>query len=255
MDYLRKKYRIKTILNKLFFGLIVLSIFSCKTYYNTEKIYFESDKDIIKFSSNLNINMPTIIKLKGFINYNNKKYNINGSIKIENENNYQIFLNSRTLGIEILRIDFYKDSLTLIDRINKSYYNGITSDYLKIDSNIVLSNNDLLCAFLGRCFSGINYKNDSSNNLKFNYRNSVLQGYIYLNNFGYINKTIISINNIPKIEVSYNNYSKKYRLPTNISGYFLRRNENVRFIFNYLSVSKLKDNLKRFKVPKSYNII
>jgi len=234
-------------MNKLFFGLIIISFFGCKTYYVTGTKHFKSTNELIDYSTKLNINLPVNIKLNGVIKFHNKTYNIGGSIKIESDDRYQIFVNSTALGIEIIRIDFNGDSVTFIDRINKKYFRGNTANLLKIDTNI-----NLLNIISGRCFDGFVYNKIDTNNYK--YANSNISGNIFFNNFGYVQSNIISINKKNKISVNYNNFSKKYSLPNNIMGFFLLNGNMYDFDINYQSISKLKAPLKNFRKPKSYKV-
>jgi hypothetical protein len=227
----------KNYLNKLFIILFIISLFGCKSYFNLDKIYYNTDNEIIIKSKDLNFSIPTKISFTGSITNISKTYKVSGYLKIKDYNNFQIFLNSRTLGIEIARLEFFNDSIIFINKISKTTVKSKISElsYLK---GFGLNTNKILRILTGRGFEKINY-NQINNTNKFKYNDYSLTGIVNFYNFGYL-KTHNITTGTNKINILYSDYYRKNKLPVNIIGNIFTNNSNFSFDFKYTTIVPLK---------------
>lgn len=226
--------------------LIFLSFFSCKTYLDVDKDYYKDSNEIFKQSEKLNFQIPLKINFIGSLFYNNKSYKVNGILKIYEYNKYQIFLNSRTLGIEVARIEFFADSIFFINKITKfSIKDKIANvPYLR---GLHLSSEEILRILTGRGFSGIVYSNISNTN-KFKYNYYSYTGYVDFNNFGFLKSHFVNIGT-SKINIFYEDYYRKYKLPYNINCELFTSNLTSKFNFKYTSINTLDKEYKHLFIP------
>ena len=173
--------------------------------------------------------------------YDDKNYKVSGIIKIKDYNNYQIFLSSRTLGIEIARMEFYGDSIFFVNKLKKVTTLSKIDDlpYLK---GFKLDSDRIIRILTGRTFYGLDYNlNLDTNMFKYNFYSYT--GIIELYNFGYLKSHSITVGS-SKINMIYREYFKKFRLPTDINGDIFTNNTNVIFKLKYSTISNLKTDFK-----------
>jgi len=237
----------KSFSNKLFIILILIYLFSCKSNYNLDKNYYNTNNELFIKSKLLDFKIPVKIPFNGFIQNNIKSYKVGGYLKIKDYNNFQIFLNSKTLGIEIARIEFFNDSIIFINKLNKitivskinelSYFKGLN-----------LNTNKILRILTGRSFEDINYYK-IPNKDNFRYNNYSYTGIVNFYNFGYLKIHNITIGT-SKIDMLYSDYYKQNKIPINIIGNIFTNNFKLKFDFKYIKILPLKSDYKHLIITE-----
>lgn len=238
----------KLILNRIFLLVIFLSFFGCKSYYDLNKVYFKDNEAISKNSELLKFKIPLKINFSGTLVNNSKSYKVSGIIKINDYNNFQILLSSRTLGIELARVEFFGDSLIFINKIYKTSFKSKINE-VPFLQGLKLNSDKVIRIITGRSFDNINYFPVLNTEL-YKYNNYSYSGIIDFYNFGFLKSHNISIGS-SKIIMNYGNYYKRYMIPYDIEGNLFTRNSNFKFNFKYYNIQILNTNYTHFVIPNN----
>ena len=229
----------KNIYNSFIFLILFTTAHSCSPYYDAGKSYFKDNDKIVSHSQLLDFNIPIKINFSGSITSNDKKYKVMGIIKLKDYNNFQIYISSKTLGFEIARIEFFDDSIYFQNRYNKTSFCSNLNEvsYLK---GLQLDSRGVLRLMSGR----------SSNNMKlvlkpdstsYSYNSLSHSGIIKFNNIGYVDYHKLTVGT-RIIEVEYDQFYRKYKLPFRINGSIYGNDVVFQFDLKYTSISTLKSN-------------
>lgn len=246
MVYYKERLMRRDILIRSVFFTLILSLFGCNSFYDSTKVYYKNTDDIINNSELLNFKVPIQVNFTGTINNSIKTYKINGIIKIKNSTNFQIFLSSKTLGIEIARVEFFNDSIIFINKFSKTSVKSTITDlsYLR---GLSLTSDKVLRILTGRSFVGLNYILLPNKN-EYKYTNPSNFGKVIFTNSGYIKSHNISVGT-STLNVTYADYYKKYLLPYSVNGDIFTSNNIFSFNFKYTNISPLKGNYKQLRMP------
>jgi len=236
--------------NFLVFCLIFLC--SCKTYYDSTKIYFDNENELIQKSLGLVIKVPLRINFSGNVNDNLKDYKVNGFIKIESGEHYQIFLFSKTYGIEICRLDINKDKITFIDKLNRNFYKGKLSNFRYLRNSNILGE-QYLQLMLGRIFSDINLIKTNELN-KYSYDLLGIKGDLKFYSYGFVKEHKLLADNI-LIDLNFDKYSVKSDIPAILKGNVKLKEINLKIDLLLTSGNSSNITLEDFIVPNSYTEI
>lgn len=251
MVYWKKRLKRKNTLSSICF-LILTFLFACKPYYDVNKSIGLSNNELLNYSSDLNFN--SALKIVFNANFSNSKnYKVRGIINYFSEDKYQIFLYSKTLGIEIARIQLYNDSITLINKLNKSIQVTKTIK-AGVLGNLSIENSDVLRLIFGRSLSNVSNVTFSGDLLKYKYTINQFNGEAVMYTFGYLKSNNIG-NSKASLNCLYTNYSKKFNLPYILKGDVNANNENISFEINLSSVENIDSTkFKKFKNLPNYTI-
>jgi len=229
--------------------LCLVFLISCKTYYSASKVYYDNDNALIHNSIALNIKEPLRINFSGNVTDSIKDYKVNGFIKIESSEHYQIFLFSRTYGIEICRIDINKKNIAFIDKLNKKFYVGELANFKYLLNSKILGEH-YLQLLLGRIFADVNLIKMKELR-KFSYDKSGIRGEFELFDFGFAKQHKIMTDNF-LFDLSFDKYLVKYDIPSILKGTIKLREVDLKIdiLFNVGDSSKL--SFDELIVPNGY---
>ena len=253
--------------------ILLISIsFSCKNKQrnlkNREKL--EMSK-IYDESMNSNIDYKSLL-IKFNLKYknSNKSLGLKGSVKIRKDSVIIVSLIA-VLGIEAARIQFTKDSLFIIDRLNSKVTKG-SYKYLKKTFNIDLNYNDLQSILTNDFFiypHAESEKHEFMNNFKFNKDTTDYSVYRKLPN-SIENLVKIRKNNFKIIDYLISDISQNRSLKLKYTGIFSDEIKNLPKKLNISSTNKniitninltyRKININKklrysFNIPASYKTI
>lgn len=274
---LTKKLKAKVLSNSLIIILLTVFFYACSTIKSSvSNINSSNTNELFDNASKLYKN-KLLVTFKADAVINNKKQSLGGKIHFINDTSVYINVVSATLGFEIARIYFTGDSVYYIDKINKTYYFGFAN---KFNNAIKIPLNGHI---INKLFSGkiidFSRKNDTDyklwnlsindNYLKCTYFADSVNKNNYSNIYYNITNQIVNINSLAnvitanyfekntgqKLEINYNSYSGKSKLPNSFT--ILYTNTNINFVINvnYKDISKLKTNYISLTVPKGYKTI
>ncbi len=240
-------------MNRISYLLLFLFIGGCTPYYNTFEVNYEQlnniDKQVLEFHNFENIR----IDFTGQINFDNKKYKIKGNFKIYNSEHFQLQIISKTLGIEIIKAEFFKDNVLFIDKLNKRFFNGKT-DQFKFLTGLDFNSNQILQILFGRVVLPINEINCNSINNKCSYNYNKFKGEIIFNNRGYLSKHSINSQQF-SINFSFEDYLKRSNIPEKIACHIKQGTDFIDFYLNIENVKTCKLDLKKINIPINYKNI
>jgi hypothetical protein len=120
--------------------LLLILVASCKTSKSTDSSAGIKELSDTKYLEEVIKNAPSFdsfsSKMRLTINLDGKETSVNGSLKMKKNDLIQLSI-APILGIEVARIEISKDSVLVIDRINKRYV------YVPISTLSFLANGDM----------------------------------------------------------------------------------------------------------------
>ena len=244
---------IEGILNKIYIIILLFFIDGCTPYYNSSEINYFNSKILNENTGELFSLNNKNVSFTGTINSNNKTYRIKGNIKIRDKNSYQIQVISKTLGIEIIKINFNKDSVFYIDKVNKKYFHGKINEFNSI-GGASFSSEQILKILFGRIpYSLDKYKCNNINNLC-EFKEDQVYGEIIFNSSGFLFSQNINTNN-GYLNFKYDKYLKKGNIPEFIDCKINSASQVYKLNIKIINYNTLHADLKRFSVSNSYQNI
>ena len=243
----------KSILTKIvLFFLLLLS--ACKPYQNGL-----TSVDRIRFFD-VHCNKPLKINYETRIPFNGKFYDIKGIIKTNED--AELFINgvSNTLGIELFRMHIVNDSILFLNKVERTYYNGLIRNYKPI-SSISLDACILSDLVFGRTNCKLLSKNnfciDSSNrNMELEKIASIdtLNSFFYNTIFDSVKyeKTIEIGKGVDTILITYTDFIRRFQFYLSLSITNIISNNKMVFDITFTEVSKIKSQDFRFRIPSNF---
>jgi len=236
-----KKFLIKSILNRfLLIGFVFIA--SCKPMY-----YVDSSHRNYTVYSNYDFLKPINIKYESNILFNNKKYSISGIIKTNKSNQIYISGYSSSYGIEVFKMLFSKDSIYLVDKLNRKYFEGSEFDYTYLNTTL-FNKQTIMNMLLGyNIFDSSSYAVDNSffdKDLSFVTYKCKDSNLNYQGNISYNTNYILKNQHIKDkkndLFIEYLDYFKKKKSPRNIAikGIFNKSPFEISMIYNEVEISK-----------------
>lgn len=263
-----KRLTQKSILNKTVFLLFAVLFISCsKSFIETRPITeFSSLQSHLLKRQDFLFTHNFKIKFKTSVNIDGKENRLNGRIVTNTDSLISINLISSALGIEVAQIHFTKDSLFLLNKIEKTCFSGsyndvakysyidyhtvyclLTNSYSGYQSNSLNSDNCNYLSNLQRFI--INEKTDSAN----------LQNFIttYLDNKGNLERTERKSYKGDFLRINYSNFALDYAFPKELHFTTYVKREKFEMTFLIESISTIKNaEYQNFKpLMKNYKPI
>lgn len=248
MVYLNKKLMNKNILNSLLWVVYVFLLISCNQtkYVAVNKANFNDNayKYLNEINFNSNIKLDFDLKIKS-----DKNYSVKGILKYYTNNEFQFVLYSKTLGVEIIKMQLNNDSLLVINRLNKTYFKIKNSPY-KLYNNVQLFPEDVIKIFYGKLMNNLNNFNYNNNEVSYNYLS--YKGLCSINKKAYIVNNNIS-NDRLGLNIVYSEYSKKYNLPSSILINVSINNDTIDVAYKLKNITELSGKIKYYTIPENYS--
>jgi len=231
---------------------LVLLIVGCKPYYDSSKIYFTEKNELLNKSKKVDLKFPLKVDFDGNININGRIHKLKGFIKLENDKHFQLFLFSKTFGVELCRIDINGTKIIFIDKINKEYFKAPIQNFKYLGNSNLISNNIFQLIF-GRVFQGVTlYNMDGFND--FNYSANEFKGNLSLYNFGFV-KTHKFSSDVVNFDLLYENYSVSNNIPTILTGEINLKDIKIDLLMNFVINRNQDLILDDLIIPDNYKEI
>jgi hypothetical protein len=201
---------------------------------------------------------------------NQKKYALKGNLRIQKDSLIWISL-SIGLGIEAMRLECTKDSVFLIDKINKSFTKG-KYDFLKKLFKIDVDYNSLESILTNQFFiyptvadekldfsKQFSLKNDSNQIIAYRKTDESVENLLRFNNSDFRISSYL-INDVPnvrslKIDYEKGEFDEAKNFPSKVDIASVNAGKNILLNVNYTKVSLNTDLTFPFRVPDSYKVI
>ncbi|MBI9066287.1 MAG: DUF4292 domain-containing protein [Salinivirgaceae bacterium] len=244
-----KKLNKRNILNSYLVLFIVVLTAGCKV--TDELGTVKADKNLLAKAEFIQLRTPIEFSFKGKIDLSNKANRIGGKVKIINNSEVHIQLISKTIGIEILKVHLFGDSIIYLNKIDKKYFIGDLATFLGSD---VLTTADIIKLLTGRYVSLIDKPviTYSVNTFHFSSKNGLYNQELMLNKSNLLSHNSIVYGNI-KLNTNYGNYVK-YNVPGSLVMLFQINDLIISGNFDIFAIQKLEDKNVNISIPKGYTI-
>jgi len=128
-----------------YFSIFLLITLSCKTQKKVQRTVIESSASELLYTT-FNVPRATFTFVQG-----GNSVNVNGSVRIHKDSIIILSLQAPLLGVEVGRVGITQHSLTLIDRINRQYFE-LNFDSLRNEHGINLNYNIFQSIFTNSLF-------------------------------------------------------------------------------------------------------
>ncbi len=177
---MNKKITIKVIVRFMVIIMVLLQ-FSCRTtYYSLGEVRARatSDKHLYQsiIDSGIHYNTFYVKRFTANVTIEGKKKNFKGSLKIQKDSLIWLSIRSSVGGIEGMRVLITPDSIKVINRIKKEYFES-DFDFINQKLNIDLDFNALQSIFTNSLFQAIN--NEKKRTFVRNFKNRVINNKYY----------------------------------------------------------------------------
>jgi hypothetical protein len=169
---------------------------------------------------------------------------------MESPEHYQIVVYSRTIGIEIGRVEVNNDSVLIIDRMGKRYYSGVFQD-INFLNTLNIESTDYIKFLFGRGLDCNILIKDSLSEYTYNYKKANLTGNIVINKFGFLEVHNIESQKF-KLNILYSNYFINTDIPSKVIADVILKSSFYNIDFNFTEVSKFESKLEQFVIPNGY---
>ena len=250
MVCLRRKYWGDHILKSKYLLIFIVFFSACKPYYNAQKQYNFSETELLEKTCELNFSSQLKVGFSGLISDSVKTYKVSGFIKMESPEHYQIVVYSRTIGIEIGRVEVNNDSILIIDRMGKRYYYGVFQDINFLNS-LNIESTDYIKFLFGRGNDCNSLIKDSLYEFTYNYKKPNLNGSIVINKFGFLKVHNIEFQKF-KLNIEYSNYFTNTDIPSEVTADVIFKSSYFNIEYSFTEVSKFESKLEQFVIPNGY---
>ncbi|MFA6403564.1 MAG: DUF4292 domain-containing protein [Salinivirgaceae bacterium] len=240
--------------NYILIGFIFIT--GCKTISRIESPILEHPNNNESFFLK-----PLTIDYESSIIYGSKKISVNGIIKTNANNDIYINGYSSSFGIEIFRLILKKDSVFLIDKLNKKYFKGSEAEFEALNIPSFHQFKLVNVLFGNTIFDTIDYTIDSSYFINdfsiktYKSKNSFMSSYgkvtLY---YSYLIKNQQFSDKNTNIMINYDEYFHKRNVPRKIFIEGSLNNFALDIFIKYKNVSKGKDESFNLTVPKNYSL-
>ncbi len=160
--------------------IMVFMQFSCRTFYpiGETRARAISDKNLYKsiMDSSVHYNSFYVKRFSANVTVNDKKKSFKGSLKIQKDTAIWLSIRSAVGGIEGMRVLITPDSVKVIDRIKKEFFES-SFDFINEKLNTELNFESLQAIFTNSLFQAIN--NEKHRTFVRNFKNRVIDNQYY----------------------------------------------------------------------------